>query len=50
MQIKVIFIGIIVHFDSLWNRGKRELGNGLLQSVTQENIYTLYLLFDTGSI
>ena len=29
MQIKVIFIRMISHLDSLWNRGTRELGNGL---------------------
>ena len=30
MQIKVIFINMVSHLDSLWNRGTRELGNGLL--------------------
>ena len=30
MQIKVIFITMVSHLDSLWNRGTRELGNGLL--------------------
>ena len=30
MQIKVISIRIVSHLDSLWNRGTRELGNGLL--------------------
>ena len=30
MQIKVIFIRIVLHLDSLWNRGTRKLGNGLL--------------------
>ena len=29
MQIKAIFIGMISHLDSLWNRGTRELENGL---------------------
>ena len=29
MQIKVIFITMVSHLDSLWNRGTRELGNGL---------------------
>ena len=29
MQIKVTFKGMVLHLDSLWNRGKRELGNGL---------------------
>ena len=27
---KVIFIRMVSHLDSLWNRGTRELGNGLL--------------------
>ena len=31
IQIKVIFIRMVSHFDSLWNRGTRELGNGLFQ-------------------
>ena len=30
MQIKVIFIIMVSPLDSLWNRGTRELGNGLL--------------------
>ena len=30
MQIKVIFIRMDLQLDSLWNRGTRELGNGLL--------------------
>ena len=30
IQIKVIFIRMVSHLDSLWNRGTRELGNGLL--------------------
>ena len=30
MQIKVIFIRVVSHLDSLWNRGTRELGSGLL--------------------
>ena len=36
MQIKVIFIRIVSHLDWLWNRGTRELGNGLFPSVIQE--------------
>ena len=28
MQMKVIFIRMISHLDSVWNRGTRELGNG----------------------
>ena len=27
MQIKVIFVRMVSHLDSLWNRGTRELGN-----------------------
>ena len=30
MQIKVIFIRMVLHLDSLSNRGTRELGNHLL--------------------
>ena len=30
MQIKVVFIRMVSLLDSLWNRGTRELGNGLL--------------------
>ena len=29
---KVIFIRMVSHLDSLWNRGTRELGNGLLNT------------------
>ena len=32
MQIKVIFIRMVSHLDSLSNRGTRELGNGLLRT------------------
>ena len=32
MQSKVIFIRMVSHLDSLWNRGTRELGNGLSKS------------------
>ena len=32
MQLKVIFIRMVSHLDSLWNRGTRELGNGLMAS------------------
>ena len=31
MQIKVIFIRKVSHLHSFWNRGTRELGNGLLK-------------------
>ena len=33
MQVKVIFIRMVSHLDSLWNRGARELGNGLYWSM-----------------
>ena len=39
MQIKVIFIRMVSHLDSLWNRGARELGNGLL---VHDKIYILH--------
>ena len=32
MQIKFIFIRMVSHVDSLWNRGTRELGNGLFRN------------------
>ena len=35
MQIKVIFIIMVSHLDSLWNRGTRELGNGLFKSASR---------------
>ena len=35
MQIKVIFIRMVSHLGSLWNRGTRELGNGLLENDRQ---------------
>ena len=42
MQIKIIFIRMVSHLDSLWNRGKRELGNGLF--------HLSILKFFTGSV
>ncbi len=36
MQIKVIFIRMVSHLDLLWNRGTRELENGLLPATVQE--------------
>ena len=35
MQIKVIFIRMVSHLASLWNRGTRELGNGLSSARVQ---------------
>ena len=37
MQIKFIFIRMVLHLESLWNRGVRELGNGLLKANWQKN-------------
>ena len=34
MQIKPIFIWILLHQDSFWNRGKRQLENGILLQPT----------------
>ena len=42
MQIKVIFIRKVSHLDSFWNKGSRELGNGLI-SVTYWYIETYEL-------
>ena len=39
MQIKVIFIRMVSHLDSLWNRGTRELGNGLLFPVSNLKMF-----------
>ena len=33
LQIKVIFIRMVSHIDSFWNRGKKELGSGLFQAL-----------------
>ena len=41
MQIKVIFIRMVSHIDSVWNRGTRELGNGLSNKLSS---YQLNLL------
>ena len=35
MQIKVIFIRMVLHLDSLWSRGTRELGYGLFANLTK---------------
>ena len=35
MQIILIFIWKISHLDSVWNRGRRQLGNGLLKVTLQ---------------
>ena len=41
MQIKVIFIRKVLHLDSLWNRGTRELWNGLLKKKKKKTFYRL---------
>ena len=33
LWVKLIFIWKVSHLDSFWNRGKRELGNGLFTAV-----------------
>ena len=38
MQIKVNFIRMVSHLDSLWNRGTRELGNGLLSTYLHQDL------------
>ena len=43
MQIKIIFIRMVLHLESLLNRGTRELGNGLL--IPQKLIYWSYNRF-----
>ena len=35
MQTKVIFIRMVSHLDSPWNRGTRELGKGLLHDISR---------------
>ena len=45
MEIKAIFIRMVSHLDSLWNRGTRELGNGLLFYVfSQQTFHWKYIL------
>ena len=52
MEIKVIFIRMVSHLDSLWNRGTREHGNGLLLlilvfrlSIKNHCYFQFFLLF-----
>ena len=33
MQIKFVFMRMVSHLDLLWNKGTRELGNGLLGNI-----------------
>ena len=39
MQVNVIFIRMVSHLDSFWNRGTRELENGLLQQQRKHNVW-----------
>ena len=45
MQIKVIFIRMVSLLDSLWNRGTRELGNGLLSLLHILMIWITFITF-----
>ena len=45
MQIKVIFIRMVSHLDSLWNGGTGELGNGLFT-----NTRTTLRMFDLNLV
>ena len=42
MRIKIIFISMVLHLASLWNRGFRQLGNDLLKNWSAY-IYISYL-------
>ena len=51
IQIKVMFIRMISHLDSLWNRGRRELGNGLFELSHTVNFHIfmpMYLKYYQG--
>ena len=41
IQIKFIFIRMVLHLDSFWNRSTRELGNGPIQIAPQQ-LYVKY--------
>ena len=42
MRIKIIFISMVLHLASLWNKGLRQLGNGLIKNWSAY-IYISYL-------
>ena len=46
MQIKVVFIRMVSHLDSPWNRGTRELGNGLflIESGRRSGVANFFIL------
>ena len=46
MQIEVIFIRMVSHLDSLWNRGTRELGNGLFKRYRPYQTYFIGTAWD----
>ena len=48
MQIKVIFIRMVSHLDSLWNRGTRELGNDLLYSCPNLSVRFILKIFSAS--
>ena len=53
MQIKVIFIRMVSHLDSLLNRGTRKLGNGLLQpwtAVLSARWVASYMKYSAGGL
>ena len=43
MQFKLIFIWMALHLDLFWNRGKRQLGNGLFCSVVLIIYFILWI-------
>ena len=45
MQIILIFIWKISHLDSVWNRGRRQLGNGLLALIWWATIQNPSFIF-----
>ena len=53
VQIKVIFIRMVSHLDSLWNRGTRELGNGLCSYIVLAIFSIVFLgntMYSNGNI
>ena len=40
LHVELIFIRMVSHLDSFWNRGTRELGNGLFTSYTITSLKT----------
>ena len=44
MQIKVILMSMVLHLDSLWDRGTRELRNGLLSNITKHALWFSYVI------